>query len=101
MDLRGNAVAPNKVTLAIALSLVFFALPPRAYAANATKQPVYEPRSDEIPLSTSVQAGEFLFLAGQVGKKPSDAQADTIEPEARWAMDQIGQTLKHHGLGYN
>lgn len=53
-----------------------------------------------LPFSEARQAGNLLFLAGQIGTLPgkSELVAGGIEPEARQTMENIRQVLEKHGL---
>ena len=55
-----------------------------------------------LPFSSAVRVGELLFLSGAIGNAPGTL---TLVPggtvgEARQAMENIGATLKHCGLGF-
>jgi 2-iminobutanoate/2-iminopropanoate deaminase len=54
------------------------------------------------PFSQVVEANGFVFLAGQVGSKPSGhgAVPGGIEAETRAMLDNVGRLLKAVGLDY-
>jgi 2-iminobutanoate/2-iminopropanoate deaminase len=56
-----------------------------------------------FPFSESVQVGDMLFLAGQIGNVPGTRALvpGGIEAETRQVMDNIGAVLKRRGLGYD
>ena len=56
-----------------------------------------------LPFSEAVQAGEMLYLAGQIGAPPGSRTVASggIDAETRQAMDNIGGVLKKRGLGYD
>jgi 2-iminobutanoate/2-iminopropanoate deaminase len=58
--------------------------------------------ASSLPFSQVVEANGFVFLAGQVGNRPGEANAITggIEPETRQMLDNVGRLLEAVGLGY-
>lgn len=58
--------------------------------------------ASSLPFSQVVEANGFVFLAGQVGNRPGEANAVTggIEPETRQMLDNVGRLLEAVGLGY-
>lgn len=56
-----------------------------------------------LPFSEAVQAGDTLYLAGQIGAPPGSKQvvAGGIEAESVQVMDNIGAVLKRRGLGFD
>lgn len=56
----------------------------------------------DLPFSKVVEAGGFVFLAGQVGDAPgSDGPVPGgIEAETRAALDNVGRLLRAVGLDY-
>lgn len=55
-----------------------------------------------LPFCSAVRVGDLLFLSGAIGNTPGALKlvADGTAAEARQAMDNIGATLKHCGLGF-
>ncbi|MGL4541183.1 MAG: RidA family protein [Polymorphobacter sp.] len=62
----------------------------------------FYPGSPGLPFSESVQAGDTLYLAGQIGAVPGQRAVvpGGIEAESKQAMDNIGAVLARRGLGY-
>lgn len=56
-----------------------------------------------VPFSEAVQAGDMLYLSGQIGVAPGAAAlaAGGIEGEARQAMENIGAILARRGLAFD
>jgi len=73
------------------------------WASAAAPGAVYFPNPDpKLPFSTAVQVGDVLYLSGALA---SDDKGGVIPggvpAETRAVMDQIGVTLKAHGLSYD
>jgi 2-iminobutanoate/2-iminopropanoate deaminase len=68
-----------------------------AFAAGATPA-----AAQPYPFSEAVRAGDMLYLSGQIGIAPGAAKPvpGGVAAETRQAMDNIGVTLRRHGLGY-
>ncbi|HEY0411697.1 MAG TPA: RidA family protein [Allosphingosinicella sp.] len=68
-----------------------------AFAAAATPA-----AAQPYPFSEAVRAGDILYLSGQIGVAPGTAKpvSGGVTAETRQAMDNIGATLRRHGLGY-
>ena len=50
------------------------------------------------PFSSAVRAGDTLYLSGVIGRVPGTREVpDTIEEEARFAMEQIKSTVEGFG----
>ena len=59
---------------------------------------VYSPSMSGLPFSEAVQAGELLFLAGQLGMDASgNLVSGGIGPEVQQAMANIRAVLERHG----
>jgi reactive intermediate/imine deaminase len=54
-----------------------------------------------LPFSRAVRVGDVLYLSGAIGRGPDGKPPEGIEAQARATMDDIGETLKLAGLGYN
>ena len=69
-----------------------------AAAAPAT----YYPSSLGLPFSEAVQAGDTLYLAGQIGAPPGQREVvpGGIDAQSKQAMDNIGDVLKRRGLSH-
>ena len=65
-----------------------------ATAASAAPSP--------YPFAEAVRVRDFLFLSGQIGIAPgaSAPVPGGVTAETRQAMENIGATLRKHGLGY-
>lgn len=51
--------------------------------------------------SSAVRVGDFLYLAGQIGIGPDGKLPDTFQGQAKQTMENVGATLKAHGLGWS
>ena len=51
------------------------------------------------PLSPSKQAGNLLFISGQVGQKDGQLVSDNLEEQVRQAVDNITAILQQNGMG--
>jgi 2-iminobutanoate/2-iminopropanoate deaminase len=75
-----------------------------ALASSAAAAPQYFPapprNGSPAPFSTAVQVGDILFLSGQIGLGPDGKLPDTFEGQAKQTMENIGGTLKAHGLAW-
>lgn len=56
-----------------------------------------------LPFSDVVQVGDLYFLSGQIGALPGTLTmaGDTMETQARQAMDNIGAILKERDLSFD
>lgn len=50
-----------------------------------------------LPFSEAVRAGDFIFLAGQIGDKDGKVVAGGIVPEARQTLQHIRNVLERNG----
>ena len=84
----GGLLAVNLIGLATGPAL---ADSPRYYAVKG------------MPFSEAVQAGDMLYLSGQIGVLPGGnvLAPGGIEGEARQAMDNIGAVLARRGLTFD
>lgn len=88
-------------TLTLALTLALTATPS---LAQDPSEPEFLPNTgSDAPYSRSVQVGDTLYLAGQLGiARGSDTdQTNGIEAETRRAMERIGETLALYGLTHD
>ena len=73
-------------------------------AGSAAAAPQYFPapprNGSPAPFSTAVQVGDVLYLSGQIGLGPDGKLPDTFEGQAKQTMENLGVTLKAHGLGW-
>jgi 2-iminobutanoate/2-iminopropanoate deaminase len=60
-------------------------------------------QSLNLPFSSAVRVGDLLFLSGAIGNRPgSPALVEGgTGGQAKQAMDNIGATLAHFGLGFD
>lgn len=72
-------------------------------AESAAADPVQYYSTKGVPFSEAVQAGDMLYLSGQIGVPPGgNALAPGgIEGEARQAMDNIDAVLARRGLSFD
>ena len=54
-----------------------------------------------LPFSRAVRVGDILYLSGAIGRGPDGKPPEGIEAQTRATMDDIGETLKLAGLGFN
>ena len=54
-----------------------------------------------LPFSRAVRVGDILYLSGAIGRGADGKPPEGIEAQAKATMDDIGETLKLAGLGYN
>jgi len=75
-----------------------------AAPAVAQSEPEYLPlENGNAPFSEAVQVGDTLYLAGKLGTAAdgSGLVPGGIEPQARRAMDRIGETLAKYDLTHD
>lgn len=92
-------LAAGAGVIGLALGLALGAAPSRAQQGPAAVAPqAPEPR----PFRPAVEAGDLLFLSGQIGMVPKgvDPQGAGYEAAARDAMDSIGKVLAQYKLGF-
>ncbi len=82
---------------AAALSACGSSAPPRPAEAEFLASP--DPALRALPFSEAVRAGDFLFLAGQIGTGTGlvEPVPGGIKAEARQAMENIKAVLGRHG----
>ena len=56
---------------------------------------------ERLPFSRAVRVGDILYLSGAIGRGPDGKPPAGIEAQTRATMDDIGETLKMAGLGYD
>jgi reactive intermediate/imine deaminase len=75
--------------------------------AEAATRPVIEHygkptiNGQRLPFSSAVRVGDILYLSGAIGRGPDGKPPEGIEAQAKATMDDIGNTLKLAGLGYD
>jgi len=57
------------------------------------------PGTSNLPFSEAVRAGDYLFLSGEIGRKPGTRELvpGGMEAEARQAMENVKANLERHG----
>jgi reactive intermediate/imine deaminase len=54
-----------------------------------------------LPFSRAVRVGDTLYLSGAIGRGPDGKPPKGIEAQAKATMDDISETLKLAGLGFD
>lgn len=54
-----------------------------------------------LPFSRAVRVGDTLYLSGAIGRGPDGKPPEGIEAQTKATMNDIGETLKLAGLGYD
>jgi 2-iminobutanoate/2-iminopropanoate deaminase len=54
-----------------------------------------------LPFSRAVRVGDILYLSGAIGRGPDGKPPEGIEAQTKATMEDIGETLKLAGLGYD
>ena len=55
-----------------------------------------------LPFSAARQAGDFLYVSGQVARTPDGADVKaSVDAETRQAMDNVGRILAEHGYSFD
>jgi len=85
---------PTVVSLALATLLAGCAAPSKRQLRGAT--------TPAGPYSPGIDCGDYVFLAGQIGKDPSTGKMVTggIEAETHQVMKNLGAVLREAGLDY-
>ena len=57
------------------------------------------PGGGNLPFSEAVRAGDFLFLSGEIGRRPGTTELvpGGLPAEARQAMENVKANLERHG----
>ena len=75
--------------------------------AEAATRPIIEHygkptvNGQRLPFSSAVRVGDILYLSGAIGRGPDGKPPEGIEAQTKATMDDIGNTLKLAGLGYD
>ena len=87
-----------KPSVAIAVGVLMMTSP-----ANAQIQRIGEPtlNGQRLPFSSAVRAGDTVYLSGAIGRGADGKPPEGIEAQAKATMDDIGETLKLVGLGWD
>jgi reactive intermediate/imine deaminase len=92
-----------KFTIALAAGAMIMTTPAQA----APTRPVVEHYGNDslngqpLPFSRAVRVGDILYLSGAIGRGPDGKPPEGIEAQTKATMDDIGETLKLAGLGYD
>src|SRR3982750_1359505 len=54
-----------------------------------------------LPFSRAVRVGDILYLSGAIGRGSDGKPPEGIEAQTKATMEDIGETLKLAGLGYD
>ena len=55
-----------------------------------------------LPFSAARQAGDLLFVSGQIARTPEGADVkDSVAAETRQVMDNIGRVLEENGYAFD
>jgi reactive intermediate/imine deaminase len=92
--------------LAIAFSAVMVAAmssPVDAAPSRTTVEHYGTPtlNGQRLPFSRAVRVGDILYLSGAIGRGADGKPPEGIAAQAKATMDDIGETLKLAGLGYD
>lgn len=71
---------------------------PRSAVEHFPAQPI---NGAPAPFSSAVRVGDVLYLSGAIGRTPDGKVPDGIEAQTKATMDDIGETLKLAGLGFD
>ena len=87
-----------KPSVAIAVGVLMMTSP-----VNAQIQRIGEPtlNGQRLPFSSAVRAGDTVYLSGAIGRGADGKPPEGIEAQAKATMDDIGETLKLVGLGWD
>lgn len=86
------------IALATAITLASPAMPQDRQAVEHVGEPTIN--GQRLPFSDAVRVGDMLYLSGALGLGPDGKLPESIEAQARLAMDNIGGVLKRQGLGF-
>lgn len=90
-----------KLLAAIAAGVLLLATPACAHTRPAVQHygnPTLN--GQKLPFSRAVRVGDILYLSGAIGRGPDGKPPEGIDAQTRATMDDIGETLKLAGLGY-
>jgi reactive intermediate/imine deaminase len=97
---RSPPTAPALRTLRVAaLALAALALVASCAGPTVRHHPSPGTALGSLPFSEAVQAGDLLFVSGQIGNRPGTLElvAGGIEAETRQALENVRAVLERHG----
>ena len=73
------------------------------FSGNVLAEPVQYHGASDLPFSEAVQAGDMLYLSGQIGAAPGGnaLASGGIDGEAHQAMENIRAVLARRGLTFD
>jgi reactive intermediate/imine deaminase len=92
--------------IAIAIGALIMTTTPTTADAAPTRQAVEHYgtptlNGQRLPFSRAVRVGDILYLSGAIGRGADGKPPEGIEAQAKATMDDIGETLKLAGLGFD
>jgi reactive intermediate/imine deaminase len=92
-----------KLLVAIATATMIASNPAEAAPARPAVEHYGNPtrNGQPLPFSRAVRVGDILYLSGAIGRGPDGKPPAGIEAQTKATMDDIGETLKLAGLGYD
>jgi len=85
----------------IAWVLAAFAVGIAVVVGRADGQQSPQVQVDTLPFSMARQAGDTLYVSGQIAVRPDGSVVDgTVADETRQVMENIGAVLEEHGYGF-
>ena len=82
----------RSVRIALAVALAIFLSPALAQEAVPLKT---------LPFSPARQAGDFLFISGQIARTADGADVkESVAAETHQVMENLGRILEEHGYAY-
>jgi 2-iminobutanoate/2-iminopropanoate deaminase len=88
---------------AIAAGVLIMTSPAEAAATRPAVEHYGTPtlNGQRLPFSRAVRVGDILYLSGAIGRGPDGKPPEGIEAQTKATMDDIGETLKLAGLGFD
>lgn len=92
-----------KLAVAIAAGAMIMTTPAQAAPARPAVEHYGNDslNGQKLPFSRAVRVGDILYLSGAIGRGPDGKPPEGIEAQTKATMDDIGETLKLAGLGYD
>ena len=88
---------------AIATGVLIMTSPADAAPARPAVEHYGSPtlNGQRLPFSRAVRVGDILYLSGAIGRAADGKPPEGVEAQTRATMDDIGETLKLAGLGFD